>query len=146
MCKVYFNKKSRRITAYKLLAQRISDGKLLSTFTGEPFELGVVPKAPEMCKRITNWNCDLDDYPLSECGFYNKEYDGYTSGFVDKADAMRLKQSMCVIVPLTEHYVAFKLVIAKISFEGNTYGGQYMCSDIIAGNNIKSIKVLNDDN
>ena len=136
MCEVNFNKKSKRITGYKMLAQRIEDGKLFSSFTGEPFELGIVPKAPKKCKRICNWNRDLDEYDFNECSFYIPQYDGYTAAFKKKNDAIML------IAVMDTRSLDYKLVLTKITFEGVTYNGNYN-GEIIAGNNIKSIKILN---
>lgn len=141
MCTIFKNKPSEIKTGYKLLVQRISDGKLFSSFTGEPYNIGKVPKAPEYCKRIINWNSNLDDFLLKYCGFYSEKFDGYSAAFIKLADAINyVLFSMNV---LHQYETEYKMVIVKITFTEDVFKGNYN-ADIIAGNNVKSIKVLSD--
>jgi hypothetical protein len=138
MCNINFNKKSKCKSGYKVLAQEIESGKLYSSFTGQPFNTGAVPKPPAYCRRLSNWNFLLDSHSLISAAFYNKEYAGFSSAFRNKSNAQSL---MNTLGSASENYT---LVIAKITFSGDTFSGYYgnLDSHVIAGNNIESIKVL----
>lgn len=141
MCTIYLSQPSEIKTGYKMLVQRISDGALFSSFTGEPYNIGKVHKAPDYCKRIINWNADLDDFSLKSCTFYNEEFNGYSAAFIKLADAINY-----VLFPMNvlhQYETEYKIVIVKITFTEDVFKGYYS-GNVIAGNNVESIKVLSD--
>lgn len=140
MCDINLNKKSRRKVGYKILAQNINTGQLYSSFTGEPYNTGIVPKPPTYCKRIANWNPDLDDFEFRTLMFYNNSFEGYSAAFVNVVDAKLMLNDMSLLIN-NQYDNEYRLIIAKITFEGTTYKGYYN-ADVICGNNVKSIEIL----
>lgn len=142
MCDINLNEKSRRKVGYKMLAQNIKTGQLYSSFTGEPYNTGIVPKPPTYCKRIASWNHDLDDFVFETLMFHNKSFEGNSAAFVNIADAKSMLNDMHILNDYQHQYdKEYKLIIVKITFEGTTYKGYYS-ADVICGNNVKSIKIL----
>lgn len=134
MCTLY--DKTRKRAGYKVLAYK--DSKFYSTFTGQEIKIGKVNKAPILCKRLSeHWNQRLENNELIELSFYNSKFNGNTSAFIDIIDAVNLARKINNY-SITNH----KIIIAKILFITTVFNGRYEGVDIIAGNKIKSIKLL----
>jgi hypothetical protein len=144
MCDINFNKKSNRKSGYKVVAVD-SDNNVYSIFTGQMYKQGMVEPPPDRAKPITEWNSELHSKLLRNCFFYKNVYVGHTSVFINMKDA-KLLFNRFEILNKKEQY---KLKIAKFTFAGNTFIGEYQYSffqsnlNVIAGNNIESIEILN---
>ena len=133
MCNIYHNTTSRKRTGYKILAMK--DGKFYSTFTGQEIGIGIVAKVPSNAIRLSAyWNDLIDTEPIETLGFYNPEFDGYSSAFIDEDDAKYLYSKM-LDNRLRRNY---KLVIVKITFK-TTVTGSYRNRTLICGNEITKI-------
>ena len=141
MCEIYLDKPSEIKTGYKMLAQNIQTGELFSSFTGLPFNIGVVHKAPVYCKRLANCNTILDSNDLASVPFYNETYNGFSAACLTIPEALNIRDGM----NLHESSETYRLVIVKITFNGIVHKGMYNGNIIIAGNNVKSLKVLSEN-
>lgn len=147
MCNINFNMKSKRNFGYKVVAVDY-DNNIYSIFTGQKYNLGKVEEPPAKANPICAWNPILHIKYLSECGFYKKEYVGYTSAFTNRTNAkvfLIAKENDII------HHARgkFEIKLAKITFNGDCFIGTYdtnirdfSSSKVIAGNNIKSIEIL----
>lgn len=139
MCTIFKNKPSEIKTGYKVLALDTETKKLYSSFTGQEFNIGKVPLPPEYCKRIGAWNDDLDYNPLADCLFYKSDYAGFSSAFKYLMKAIKFKEK----IELYHVPDNIKIIIALVEFDGEVYCCDYNNDeDIIAGNYVKSIKIL----
>lgn len=135
MCNL-FNSKSRLKTGYKVLA--IKDGKYYSTFTGQEIKVGIVKKAPANCNRLSiHWNSDVEA-GIKTSGFYYANFNGKTGAFTSLDDAFDLYKKVRALM----RYPKYKAVLVKIVFDGIVIEGEYKCAPIIAGDTIKSIRIV----
>jgi len=134
---------SRKRIGYKVLA--LLNGKYHSSFTGQELTIGKVPKPPIHCMPLTNyWNGAIQDIPLHACPFHTNRFEGYTSAFIYRSDALQLLSKMShyhlLNVTMSDN---IRLVVVKIKFKSKTvrkafYQGN---KNIIAGKEIESISI-----
>lgn len=140
MC-IIFNQKSKVKVGYKMVAIN-KDKKIFSSFTGQELTVGKVPLPPTWCKIISSgWNSMLRNNQLKILGFYDENYAGKTSAFLELVDA---KVCLSVHKSMDPNY---ELTIVKIEFDSDVFLGEYDVFDygyckIIAGDSIKSITLL----
>lgn len=145
MCDINFKIKTKRKSGYKIVAVD-KDNNIYSIFTGQKYQLGKVELPPLNAEPIVDWNIQLFTKELNECTFYKKEYEGYTSVFANKDIATKYLNDKYVL-KYRKNY--FKLKLAKFTFTGDTFKGNYQyglraisTANVIAGNYIESIKIL----
>lgn len=145
MCTVYFNTPSDVVEGYKVVA--IKDDKFYSSFTGQKFRVGRVSKPPKYCKKLSDYWALFNGVSLSARPFYNPSYIGYSSAFVEKADAQELLFRMTKFRAIEEDYT---LIIVKVVFITALQG----CYDIgyfkrncpcIAGKLVTKIEVVDNN-
>ena len=129
---------SRKRVGYKFLYMK--SGKFYSSFTGQQIKVGKVPKAPLKAKRLTNyWINILDTKIMSNLPFYNPEFDGMTSAFIDKRDAYDFFNIIA-----SSNFIRFDSamipVLVKITFRYPIFDGAYNLRRIIASNYINKIE------
>ena len=133
MCNITNIKTNRRI-GYKVLAY--DNNKFYSTFTGQEMKVGKVEEPPFRCKKLSDyWNTDLD-YNLKTCGFYNHNFAGKTSAFIDKEEAIYLLNN------INKEMFKFTAILVKITFGSITYKGTYHNIPVICSDTIKSIEII----
>lgn len=137
MCTVTNIKTNRRI-GYKALAYK--DDKFYSSFTGQEMKIGKVPFPPVIAERLSfSWNNRLDKYPLKSCSFYNSDFAGKTSAFIEKDDAKRLNDSLIDYCAIRSDY---RFVLVKIIFDGDVFLGDYHEDPVIISDTIRSIEII----
>ena len=132
MCKLIGKSKLKSFTGYKVLV--VDDtGNFYSSFTGEKFEVGPVPLPPELCTRLVdNWNTLLDYFPLKECRFYNKRYEGFTSVYVHNVIDISCYK------PLSDNLTT---VICKVNISGDLRQSLYR-DYCYSGKHVNSIEII----
>ena len=134
MCTIY-NKTNRQV-GYKVIA--VKDDKFYSTFTGQEYKIGKVPKCPNNGTRLSDYWSSAVEFDLKSTMFYNRKYAGFSGAFIDKNSAISLLEYIKGLI-INDNY---NIIIAKVIFKGEVHIGDYCNSEIIAGKEFKSIKPL----
>jgi hypothetical protein len=135
MCKL--TEKTQMRSGYKVLGYK--NNKFYSTFTGQQIKVGNVPKPPTRAKRLSSfWTIEVTTEKLRSLLLYNEEFAGKTGAFTNLIDARN------IAIQITDCLIdtKFTIVIVYIVFKGTVYSGAYNYSCIIAGDTIKSMKII----
>jgi len=133
MCEIS-NELSKVKTGYKIVA--VKNRRIYSTFTRQEYKVGKVPLPPKKQNPLTT--AFVSSNNLKNAYYYNHNFAGKTACYTNLYDAIGE-------LPFQKNEktnAKYKFKIAKISFRGDVYKGVYKGSYIIAGDTIRSIKII----
>ena len=140
MCQIIRKTKRESFTGYKVVA--VDDkGDFYSTFTGQKYEIGIVPAPPERAKRLSSYwisSLDLTDRSFNDLSLYKSEYAGHTAVFVNKEACSSLEYSIFV----NRYDTSKKIITVKMTISGNILECEYEDYSVYAGTVIDKIEIV----